>query len=287
MTNIKHLSAMVGRLMIALSIVLALPVLASEKTSDAEILMGSISLDAPVNMIGRLAPLAKYLSEKVGSNVIFRPSSTFGNTIDDLGNNVIQIAYLTPAAYLEAREKYGVIPLVKPLNKGKNTFTLKIFVKKESAIKNVSQLQGKTFAFGDKKSKLQQVVVENAGIRLNEFSAYRYLLHQDNVVKAIIHGDFDAGIVKDTVLEKFSNGGLRVVHTSDPFVAFIFAVSKDFSPQVASRLKRALLELKSTSARETEILTSLEKGYTGFESVNDKEFDGIRKLLANSEKVPD
>lgn len=285
MVSCKHLRGMSAVALVACTLVFASIVTASEKTANAEINIGSISLDTPLNMIGRVSPLAKYLSEKIGSNVVFRPSTTFGNAIDDLGSKETQIAYLTPAAYLEAREKYGVIPLVKPINQGKSTFTLKIFVRKDSSIVNSRQLSGRTFAFGDKKSRLQQVVVESTGLKLNDFSTYSYLQHQDNIVKAVIHGDFDAGIAKDTVLEKFAGGELRVIHTSPPFIAFIFAANKELSPAIILKLKRAFLELNSSNKKNAEILSMLEKGYTGFDVVQDNEFDGIRKLFANSAMV--
>ena len=41
-----------------------------------------------------------------------------------------------------------------------------------------------------------------------------------------------------------------------------------------------MLALKNDSEEHKEILGALEKGYDGFEVANDKDFNGIRKLLA-------
>lgn len=255
---------------------------AEEKSSGRELQLGSVAMDIPAEMVNRLTPLAKYLTAKTGITVNFRASPNLGSAVEDLGTNNTQIAYLTPFAYIEAREKYAVIPLVNPLSKGKGTFNLMIVVQKDSPIKTINDLRGKKFAFGDKKAKLQPAVVENAGIQLEEFASYDYLNHYDNIAKAVVHGDFDAGILKDTVAEKFASQGLRVIHTSPPLPSYIFAVSKDLPAITISKLKNAMLALKDNTEEHKAILNALEKGYSGFEAASDKDFDGIRKLLEHS-----
>ena len=244
--------------------------------------LGSVAMDTPAEMIRRLTPLTKYLSNKTGLTVDFRASPNLNTAVEDLGSNITQIAYLTPAAYLEAREKYAAIPLVNPLNKGKSTFTLMIAVQKDSPIKTMSDLRGKKFAFGDKKAKLQPAVVETAGIKLEEFSSYDYLNHYDNIAKAVLNGDFDAGILKDTVAEKFAAQGLRVIHTSPPLPSYVFAVNKNLPPKTVAKLKSAMLALKDDTEENRAILAALEQGYNGFEVADDKDFDEIRKLFAHS-----
>lgn len=255
---------------------------AAESSAEGELQLGSVAMDIPAEMVKRLTPLTKYLSAKIGQPVNFRASPNLNTSVEDLGKNTTQIAYLTPAAYLEAREKYDAIPLVNPLSKGKGTFTLMIAVQKDSPIKTVRDLRGKKFAFGDKKAKLQPAVVENAGIKLEEFASYDYLNHYDNIAKAVINGDFDAGILKDTTVEKFAEQGLRVIHTSTPLPSYIFAVNKNLPPKIIAKLKSAMLALKADTEENKTILTALEKGYDGFEAAEDKDFDGIRKLLGHS-----
>lgn len=266
----------------ASSLLFSTGIYAAEKAPEEVIQLGSVAMDIPVEMVKRLTPLAKYLSSKTGLNVNFHASPNLDTAVEDLGMNTTQIAYLTPAAYLEAHEKYAAIPLVNPLNKGKGTFTLMIAVHKDSPIKSIGDLRGKKFAFGDKKAKLQPAVVESAGIKLEEFASYDYLNHYDNIAKAIINGDFDAGILKDAVAEKFAAQGLRIIYTSAPLPSYIFAVNKNLPPKTIAKLKAAMLALKGTTEEHLAILTALEKGYDGFEPAEDKDFDEIRKLLAHA-----
>lgn len=252
--------------------------LAAEKTPADEIHLGSVAMDVPAEMVKRLTPLTAYLSKKTGMTVTFRASPNLDTAVEDIGKNITQIAYLTPAAYLEAREKYAVIPLVNPLSKGKGTFTLVIAVQKDSPIKTMSDLKGKKFAFGDKKAKLQPAVVVSSGFKLENFASYDYLNHYDNIAKAVINGDFDAGILKDSVAQSFATE-LRVIHSSPPLPNYIFAVSKDLPPKTIAKLKKAMLELKNDNEEHKAILSGVEKNYDGFEAARDKDFDGIRKVL--------
>ena len=250
----------------------------------ADIHMGSVAMDIPAEMVRRLTPLTKYLSEKTGLIVDFRASPDLGSAVDELGKNTTQIAYLTPAAYLEAHEKYSAIPLVNPLNKGKGTFTLLVFVQKDSPIKTLHDLRGKKFAFGDKKAILQPAIVVSAGLKLEDFASYAYLNHYDNIAKAVLNSDFDAGIVKDSIFKKFEAQGLRVIHTSPPLPSYVFAVHKNLPKKTIAKLKSAMLALKDDTEEHKAILNSLENGYNGFEAAKDKDFDGIRKLLAHTKK---
>lgn len=257
-------------------------VCASGNTTGRELQLGSVAMDIPAEMVRRLTPLTIYLSNKTGLTINFHASPNLNSAVEDLGMNTTQIAYLTPAAYLEAHEKYAAIALVNPLNKGKGTFTLVIVVPKNSPVRAMRELRGKTFAFGDKKAILQPAVVESAGIKLEEFAHVDYLNHYDNIAKAVINGDFDAGILKDTVAEKFAAQGLRVIHTSPPLPSYVFAVNKNLPPKTIALLKHAMLELKDDTDENKAILTALEQGYNGFEAASDKDFEGIRKLLAHS-----
>jgi len=77
-----------------------------------------------------------------------------------------------------------------------------VVVQKDSPVKKLEDLKGKRFAFGDPKAFLQPAVLLEAGMKIQDFSAVAYLNHYDNIAKAVLLGDFDGGIMKDTVYEK-------------------------------------------------------------------------------------
>jgi phosphonate transport system substrate-binding protein len=254
--------------------------LAVTPTLAEEIQMGSVAMDIPVEMVKRMGVLTKYLSEKSGLSVTFRASPNLDSAVDDLGAGRTQVAYLTPVAYLQAREKYGVVPLVAPLNNGRPTFALVVGVKSDSPFKSIEDLKGKRFAFGDEKALLQKASVEAMGIKVTEFSKIAYLKHYDNIAKAVLNGDFDAGILKDTVADDFKSKGIRVLKSSEQLPSYVFAVDKNTPKETVDKLKAAFLALKRGTPAHNATLDGFDKGYDGFVEVSDSAYDIVRKLTA-------
>ncbi len=258
--------------------VLALP--AHAAPAAEEIYLGSVAMDVPAAMVQRLTPLTSYLSKKTGLKVSFRASPNLGSAVNEIGKDYTQIAYLTPVAFIEAHDKYHVRALVSPLTRGKDTFTLVVAVRQDSPIQTMLDLRGKSFALGDEKALLQRAVVVGGGVRLEEFSKYSFLKHYDNIAKAVINKDFDAGILKDTSFEKYAPQGLRKIHTSPPLSSYLFAVSERLPNEIVKKLRAAFLELKADTAEGKAILNELDPAYDGFVLAEDKDYDTIRKLIA-------
>lgn len=251
-----------------------------------ELYLGSVAMDVPAEMVRRLKPLTEYLTEKTGIKISFRASPNLGSAVNELGKDFTQIAYLTPVAYIEAHDKYRAQPLVSPLTHGKSTFNLVVAVRSDSPYTGMQDLKGKKFAFGDEKALLQRAVVVGGGVKLEEFANYAFLKHYDNIAKAVLNRDFDAGILKDTIYDDFASKGLRKVYTSPPLSSYLFAVSERLPPATVKKLQAAFLELNARKPEHKAILKELDQGYDGFEPAEDKDYDAIRKLIAPFQQAP-
>ncbi len=263
--------------------ILSVMLCTSSVTYAQEITMGAVAMDAPIQMIKRMTPLADYLSKHTGYNVLFRPSPNMDTAVRDLGSDAVQISYMTPIAYVMARKQYQAVPLVTPLTHGKNTFNLMVVVLRDSPYKKLEDLKGKRFAFGDPKAYMQPAVLLDAGIRKQDFSEVAYLKHYDNIAKAVLLNDFDGGIMKDTVYEKFAAQGLRVLYTSPPLSSYVFAVNGKVDKRIQEKLKQALLSLNQATPETRTVLKTLDQGYDGFQVVNDKDYDRERAMIERLE----
>lgn len=248
-------------------------------TASTELFLGSVAMDVPTQMVQRMTPLAQYLSRRVGATVSFRASPTLGSAVNEFGSEFTQIAYFTPMAYIEARAKYGAVPLAAPMTKGEGSFRLVIAVPSLSAVRSVEDLKGKSFAFGDEKALLQRAVVVGSGLALTDFSRHAYLKHYDNIAKAVLNGDFDAGILKDTAFDQFAASGLRAVYTSPPLAGYVFAASPRVPKEVIDKLRAALLDLDTRTPQGREVLGKLDIDYTGFKPVADSDYNEVRRLI--------
>lgn len=269
----------------ALALALAPATAAQQRTpADATITMGSVAMDIPVEMIKRLSALTNYLSLNTGLNIRFRPSPNLGSAVDELGSGQTQIAYLTPVAYIDARQKYGVIPLVAPTINGRPHFSLVIGTKAGAGIRSPADLKGKRFAFGDEKALLQKAAVASMGLNTTDFSQFAYLKHYDNIAKAVLAGDFDGGILKDSVAEDFKDKGISVVGSTQPLPSYVFAVHPSMPASVRNKLRDAFLALKKDTPVGAATLEAFDSSYDGFVVIQDSAYDPVRRLIQPFQK---
>lgn len=275
-----------GKRLMLLALMLAAPSMSAPRTVPApnSLTMGSVAMDTPVEMIRRMSALTSYLALHTGRPIQFRPSPSLSMAVDEFGNNQTQIAYLTPTAYIDAHERFGAIPLVAPTIKGRPYFSLVIVAKAGAGIRAPADLKGKRFAFGDGKALLQKAATASMGLNTTDFSQHAYLKYYDNVAKAVLAGDFDGGILKDSVAEDFKDKGIVVIGTTPPLPSYVFAVHPSMPPTVRNRLREAFLSLKKDTPANKAVLEALDSSYDGFVSIQDSAYDPVRRLIQPYQK---
>lgn len=244
-----------------------------------ELYFGSVAMDIPAAMYRRLQPLIKYLSAGIGRPVTLRLAPNMDKAIQDISDGTVDLAYLTPVAYLRAHARGNARLLAKTVTDRRGSFRLMIVVRENSPFKSVADLKGGTFAFGDKAALLQRATVVNAGIKLEAFREYKFIGHYDNIVRSVIHGDFDAGILKDTMAYKWQGKGIRVLYASPELPPYNIAVAGDIDEKVYNRLKGLFLDLNDGTPEHLAIIHAVDPNYSGFAATSDAEYDIVRRLI--------
>jgi len=253
---------------------------ATYANADAdELRFGSVAMDIPVVMHRKLTPLTEYLSQAIDKPVSLQLSPNMAGAINEVASGNVDLAYLTPVAYLKAHKKGNAEILVKTVTNKKASFQLMIVVRKDSPFKKVSDLAGAEFAFGDKAALLQRAVVVGAGMPLEKLGHYKFIGHYDNIARGVEAGDFDAGILKDTKAFKWESKGLRILYSSPQLPPYNIAVRKNIDKITKKKLKRAFLALNEKQPQHKAIIKALSKKYTGFAPTTDTEYDVVRKLI--------
>lgn len=240
---------------------------------------GSVAMDTPAAMHKRLTPLTNYLTESLNRSVILTLSPDMPSAIGNVAKGEVDFAYLTPVAYIKSKAKGDTRLVVKTLTDGQGAFKLMVVVKDSSNINSMEDLAGRSFAFGDRAALLQRAVVVGAGMPLERLGTYDFLGHYDNVVRGVMHGDFDAGIVKDTTAYKWEPKGIRVLHQSPPLPPYNITASAKVDAETFEQMRQALLRLDPSRPMHRAILDSLDKSYDGFSPTNDDEYAIVRQLI--------
>ncbi len=258
-----------------------------------EIKFGIIPLESSRIMYYQFLPLSKYLSEELGVNVKLVVGLNYQDTMDALGKNEVQIAYLTPTTYPKCEKQNpdaGIKPIVRFQLNGKGTYRSCIIVPTESKIDELSDLKGKTFAFGSTNSTsshlMPRAMLVQSGIDIDkDLASYKYLGSHTNVAIGIKWSKYDAGGVKESVAEKYQNAGTcKIIAKSKDIPEFPICVNKYVDVEMVEKIEKALLELKvmdSDDCVDNIVLQSINKKYTGCEPARSKDYDSIRDMIAD------
>ena len=231
-------------------------------------------------------PFLKYLNEKTGYEFRLRFTPKSSSIVEELGKGRIHFAAVGADSYISAHEKYGVIGLVRGVNKqGKAEYQSKIVVAPGSAIKTLAELKGKRLAFGSFTSTqghlIPRIIIEEHGMKLVDFSGYTYTGSHQNCVNAVVAGRVDACGMQDTMADTMVEQGLvRVLYASRYYPSSGIAAHADLQHEVIARVKQALLDFKPTG-RDKNSLYHWDRTEmpNGFVDSNDTDYDELRKWI--------
>ncbi len=245
--------------------------------------MGVMPLESPADMYKRFSPLENYLTEKLDKKVELKVALDFAETVKNIGEGITGICYMTPSTYIEAKNRYNIEVLVKALRKGKPYHHTVIIAKEGGEVNSIEDIRGCSFAFGDRRSTSSYIVpramLREAGIHLKDLSYYDHLGHHDDVVKAVLKGEFDAGGVMESTAEKFKEQGLKFIKYSPEIPEFNICVNRDVSEEDKLLIKQAFLGLDKDIDRDREILLTINPEYTGFIESKNEDYDTIREIM--------
>jgi phosphonate transport system substrate-binding protein len=188
---------------------------------------------------------------------------------------------LGPASYVQVKRDNADIELLAMENKnGANTFEGVIAVHEDSGITEISQLAGRTFAFGSKRSTLgryfAQLELTRAGILASNLKSYEYLGRHDKVGPAVGAGLFAAGALEGTMFRKLQAQGvpIRAIHVMRNATK-AWAARAGLNPRVKRALREALLDI-----HDKEALTALR--FDGFLAGLDSDYDPTREAMIHN-----
>jgi len=260
----------------------------THRTTGGILKMGVIPLESPAEMYRRFTPLTDYLSRSLGKRVELSISVDFEQTLKNLEDGTTDLAFLTPTTYIEARRRFGAMLLVKALRRGVPYTHAAIVTRQGSGIERVEDIVGKRFVFGDQMSTSSYLIprqmLADADVTLEVLKDYGFLGHHDDVARAVLAGEYDAGGLRESTAKKFEDRGLKVIKTSFDIPEFNICASKNVNEALMDQIKKSLIALNSTDRRHARLLSLIDQDYTGFVEAVDSDYEVIRKTM---ERVPE
>ena len=227
---------------------------------------------------------------KVAKDAGYKARTIIVNDYDALGralkNGTADIGWFSPAAYVSAKKDTNLQPLVTPKVNNNTSYTGYIIAKKGSGIKSINDLQGKSFAFVDKKSASGYVypraaLLENGKNPEHFFSSTSFLGSHNKVIDAVISGEVQAGA---TYSEAFDDAGqkaaanLDIIFMTDPIPKDAIAAAPTLPKDVVEMLTKGFEGVRTGNS---ECGTAMEAAHIdGFVQANDSDYDVVRRAIS-------
>lgn len=258
--------------------------------SEGVLRVSAIPDEAPTELQRKFAPLGNYLSTQTGLKVVFTPVTDYAAVVEALAAGKIDLAWLGGFTFVQARIRTNgsAIPIVQREEDAR--FTSK-FITADPSIKSLSDLKGKTFAFGAPSSTsgslMPRFFMQQAGLNLEkDFKNIAFSGAHDATAAFVSAGKADAGVLNASVWDKLveqkkvDTDKVRVFATTPPFFDYNWTVRGDLDPKLVKTLSDAFLKLDAANPEYKEIL-SLQRA-TRFIPTRKENYDGIEKAAVSA-----
>ncbi len=223
------------------------------------------------------------LTNQTGSSFEWLGSKTYDDVINKLKTGEADIGYVGPFAYVVAQDSFGVKILCRTISEGNEEFYRSIIVtRKDSGIRRLEDLKGKSFSFTDPKSTsgylfpLAKLIA--SGVSQEDFAEVKFVKRHVNSLLAVYKGHVDAGATSITALDKIdlNMDELLVLWQSEPIYRGLWIARKDLPDGQFTKIQRAMLQI-SSSKKSEEIFNELTT--KGFIMGKDSDYDNVREVI--------
>ena len=229
---------------------------------------------------------------KVCKEIDLIPRVLVATDYDALSNSlidgIVDVGWFSPLAYVNAKNKAAVIPLVTPIVNGAPNYLGFIITNKESGITDLKDVKGERMAFVDPKSAsgyaYPRLLLKKAGIDPEkDLKEQIFLGTHSNVVEAVVSGSVKVGATYSEAIEDAKNRGLDVekliyLAQTEPIPKDCIAARPGLDKEMYENLMRAFIEYKDRSVFNKRQSSTI----NGFVAARDENYDIIREVIRDA-----
>jgi len=218
--------------------------------------VGLIPNQNPESVEANYVPFGEYLSEQIGREVELTVPVSYGAVVEAMINDELDLAYFGGLTYVQARERGDVVPLVTEINPetGDTTYRSVIIVPSDSDVQEVSELEGRDFAFGSVSSTsgslYPAIMLEDAGIDYRtDLGNFNYTNGHDATAQAVANGQVDGGGLEDRILYRLQDEGVidassvRVIDESSEIQGYPWVIRNALPDDLKQEVAQAFLDI--------------------------------------------
>lgn len=214
-------------------------------------------------------PLFKSLTERSGLHFQLRVAQSYNAVVEGMAAGQVDVAFFGPVSYMQAKKRNAAQLLAVAVEKGESVYYAALFARKDSGIAALSDLAGRSVAFGDVNSTSSFVMpvammMEAKVDPVQDLKRIIFAGSHSSALAALEAGKVDVAAASLNSYEKaVSNHTIDPQHVvivakSGPIPYPPLAMSTTLDESLKKRLRDAL-----RSVHEGQVDPSMIKGYGG------------------------
>ena len=244
----------------------------------------------PTDLMATGDEFGKVITTLTGIPVRVTVASDYAAVIEALRNRTADLAFVHPGGYVLASREAKATIMVRNLWHGKSSFTSRIYVRRESGLKTLEELRGKTMAFIDPASSsgyiYPMVLLIQRGLVKNRdpktfFREVVFAGGHDAGMRALLNSHVDALASFDMAREQYLSDPVEreriVVVAETPEIPEAGIAARDgLDAATFAKVRAALLQIRAPA-----YATLLKRLYEidGFAPADDRDYDPVRAAI--------
>ncbi|MBN2493158.1 MAG: phosphate/phosphite/phosphonate ABC transporter substrate-binding protein [Deltaproteobacteria bacterium] len=276
------------------------PVLAgAQAPPQSEIVFGMTPVVGPEHTRQRFSRVAEYLSEQLGMPVRLVVTSSYGELIDKTIAGEVDLAKLSPLAYVRARRKNPDIRLIAShVAAGSVNYSSYLIALASGPFASLDRIRGARLCFVDPDSTsgflFPADYLQRRSFDLGkDFQSISFGGDHRACLEGLFAGRYDlvatwAGAIRDARSGGMDAGELVIVAKTGRIPYDAYCLRPGFNEGLGRRLKAILLDLNTLTRTGRHVLAPT-LGINGWVEGDDRIYDGIRNVEQNvrSDRFPD
>ncbi|OGP20038.1 MAG: putative selenate ABC transporter substrate-binding protein [Deltaproteobacteria bacterium GWA2_57_13] len=250
-----------------------------------ELKISAIPDENPQEMLRIYQPFADYLSKEIGIPVKFTPVVDYAATVEGLAAGKLDMVWYGGFTSVQAAGRAkGARRVI--MRKEDAEFKSHFITRKDTGIRELKDLKGKTFSFGSVSSTsghlMPRYYLLKGGINPEkDFSRFSFSGAHDATAAWVEAGRVDAGalnfLVWDKLVEtkKVDTGKVVIFWTTPPYVDYVWTVRGGLDKGLVEKISKAFLKLDYKKPQDKKLLDlHRTKGYI---AAKDADWKGIEE----------
>lgn len=259
---------------------------ATKPAAGGTLKMGLIPDENSEKVLTRFKAFIPFMEQNLDMKVDVTVGTDYSATIEAMKSKKIDLAFFGPFSYILAADVASASALVMPAKAdgSYSTYNSVIITHKDSPVKSLDDLKGKSFSFADPASTsghlIPRSILVKHGYDVDKEMKPIFAGGHDASVLAVANQKVDAGATYVDQIERMDKAGvikkadLVVLRTSDPIPDGPIAVRKDYDQAMAAKLVAMFEKMPAALIKEAYGGSGPDRWVKG----DDKVYDSLRDV---------